>query len=140
VLAVLFLAAAGLRAAGRAAAGGTGGSEAATARAGDPAQGGAQDSGIEGHVEIRPVRSVERLGVPNAEPYQATVAVVDAQGNEVTRFTSDAQGNFRVALPPGRYVLRPESAGRYPRASTQSVVIAPHRFSQVDIVYDSGRR
>lgn len=101
---------------------------------------GAVDSGIEGHIEIRPVRSVERPGVPSSAPYQATVTVLDGQGNTVTTFTTDAQGNFRRALPPGTYTLRPESPARYPRASTRSVVVAPRAFTRVDIVYGSGRR
>jgi len=103
-------------------------------------QGSSLDSGIEGHIEIRPVRPLERHGVPNSAPYQATVTVLDDQGRTVTAFTSDAQGDFRVVLPPGTYVLRPESPARYPRASTRSVVVAPRSFSRVDIVYDSGRR
>ncbi len=100
----------------------------------------ALDSGIEGHIEIRPVRSVERAGVSNSVPYEATVTVLDGQGNTVNTFTSDAQGNFRIALPPGPYTLRPESPARYPRASTRSVVVAPRTFTRVDIIYDSGRR
>lgn len=98
------------------------------------------DSGIEGHIEIGPVRSVERLGAPNTVPYQATVTVLGGRGNTVTTVTSDAQGNFRVGLPPGTYTLRPESAARYPRASPQSVVVTPGTFTAVRIVYDSGRR
>jgi len=100
----------------------------------------ALDSGIEGHIQIGPVRSVERSGVPNSMPYQATVTVLDGQGHTVTTVTSDAQGNFRLALAPGTYTLRPESPARYPRASTRSVVVTPRRFTRVDIVYDSGRR
>jgi len=100
----------------------------------------AVDSGIEGHIEIRPVRSVQRAGDANSAPYQATVTVLDGGGNTVTTFTSDAQGNFRVPLAPGTYTLRPESPARYPRASTRSVVVAPRAFTRVDIVYDSGRR
>ena len=101
---------------------------------------GAGDAGIEGRVEIRPVRSVQRAGDANSAPYQATVTVLDGHGNTITTFTSDDQGHFRVVLPPGTYTLRPESPGRYPRASAQSVVVAPRTFTHVDIVYDSGRR
>ena len=100
----------------------------------------AVDSGIEGHIEIRPVRSVQRAGDANSAPYQATVTVLDGGGNTVTTFTSDEQGNFRVPLVPGTYTLRPESPARYPRASARSVVVAPRAFTRVDVVYDSGRR
>lgn len=108
---------------------------------GSRADGGtAADSGIEGHIEIRPVRSVQRAGDANSAPYQATITVLDGGGNTVTTFTSDEQGNFRVPLAPGTYTLRPDSPARYPRASARSVVVAPRAFTRVDIVYDSGRR
>jgi hypothetical protein len=43
-------------------------------------------------------------------------------------------------LPPGAYVLRPESPGLYPRASQQRVVVPRNALARVDIVYDSGMR
>jgi carboxypeptidase family protein len=97
-------------------------------------------SGIEGQVTIRPVRPVERQGTPNARPYQAKITVLDASGREISVVESDAEGRFRVPLPPGTYVLRPESPGRYPRASEQRVVVRDHALTHVSIVYDSGIR
>jgi hypothetical protein len=97
-------------------------------------------SGIEGRVTIRPVRSVERQGTPNSRAYQARITVLDASGREVTVVESDADGRFRVSLAPGTYVLRPESPGRYPRASEQKVVVRPNGTTDVTIVYDSGMR
>src|SRR6267143_782173 len=68
-------------------------------------------SGVEGRVIIRPVRSVERRGVVNQRPYQAKITVLDSAGREVATVESDAEGQFRVPLPPGSYILRPESPG-----------------------------
>ena len=101
---------------------------------------GSEAGGIEGLVSIRPVRPVERKGVANERPYQARITVLDQSGHEVAVIDSDVEGKFRIALPPGTYVLRPESPAFYPRASQRRVEVGPHRMSQVDIVYDSGMR
>lgn len=97
-------------------------------------------SGIEGRVIIRPVRSVERRGVVNQRPYQAKITVLDGAGREIAAVESDAEGQFRVPLPPGSYVLRPESPGTYPRAAQQTVVVQRNQMTQIEIVYDSGMR
>jgi hypothetical protein len=97
-------------------------------------------SGIEGRVIIRPVRSVERRGVVNQRPYQAKITVLDGAGREVAAVESDAEGQFRVPLPQGSYVLRPESPGTYPRAAPQRVEVQRNGMTRVDIVYDSGMR
>jgi hypothetical protein len=107
---------------------------------GQPMVAGPEGSGIEGHVSTRPVRSVERKGVPNERPYQARITVLDQSGREVAVVDSDAEGRFRIALPPGMYVLRPESPALYPRASERRVEVRPRVMSQIDIVYDSGMR
>jgi hypothetical protein len=100
----------------------------------------AGESGIAGQVSIRPVRSHQKIGTSNSMPYQTTVQVLDSSGRPVTTFESDAGGSFRVALPPGKYILRPQSPGLYPRASEQTVVVSPRNFTQVRIIYDSGIR
>jgi hypothetical protein len=98
------------------------------------------ESGITGQVSIRPVRPHATIGVPNLAPYQAKVEVLDPSGRTVTSFESEPSGNFRVALPPGKYVLRPQSSGAYPRVSEQTVVVSPKSFTQVQVIYDSGIR
>jgi hypothetical protein len=103
----------------------------------DPAQ---SESGIAGQVNIRPVRPHETIGVPNMTPYQGKFEVLDPSGRAVTTFETDPNGNFRVALPPGRYVLRAQSSGPYPRASDQTVIVSPKRYTQVHVIYDSGIR
>jgi hypothetical protein len=97
-------------------------------------------SAIEGRVTIRPVRSVERRGAANSEPYQATIAVLDNVGREVASVQTDTEGRFRLQVPPGTYVLRPQSPGMYPRASEQHVQVRRNTVTQVEVVYDSGRR
>ena len=97
-------------------------------------------SAIEGRVTLRNVRSVERRGAANSEPHQATIAVLDSAGREVAIVQTDTKGRFRLQLPPGTYVLRPQSPGMYPRASEQHVQVRRNVVTQVEIVYDSGRR
>jgi hypothetical protein len=99
-----------------------------------------EPSGIEGQVYIRPVRSVERKGFPNQRPYQAQITVLDLAGRKVAVVDTDTEGKFRLSLLPGIYLLRPESPGLYPRASEQRVTVAPNSMSQVEIIYDSGKR
>jgi hypothetical protein len=98
------------------------------------------DTGVVGQVIIRPVRPHATAGVPNWKPYQTTIQVLDPSGRPLTTFQSDADGNFRVVLPPGTYVLRPQSSGPYPRASEQTVVVSPAGFTSVRIIYQSGIR
>jgi hypothetical protein len=98
------------------------------------------DSGITGQVSIRPVRPHATVGAPNVTPYHAKIEVLDSNGHPVTSVETDPSGNFRIALPPGKYVLRPQSTGPYPRASEQTVVVSPKSFAQVRVVYDSGIR
>ena len=102
--------------------------------------GGTQTSGIEGQVSIGPVRPIERKGVANQRPYEARITVLNATGREIASVNSNPEGKFRIALPPGTYVLRPEQPGLYPRASAQQVKVSRDRITQVDITYDSGIR
>jgi hypothetical protein len=100
----------------------------------------AQGSGIEGQVIIRPLSPIERPGVINYRPYQATVTILDEKGGVVTEFQTGADGRFRVNLKPGEYVLRPESSRSRPRAPKQTVIVSKKKFTDVRITYDSGIR
>jgi Carboxypeptidase regulatory-like domain len=99
-----------------------------------------QNSGIEGQVSYGPISPIARPGVNNSRPYQATVTVLDQNGQTVTQFQSNADGTFRVSLKPGRYTLRPEAPGTYPHAAQQVVTVSAGKFTQVRIYYDSGIR
>ena len=98
------------------------------------------ENGITGQVNIRPVRPHATLGAPNLAPYQTKLVVSDTSGHVVANVETDANGQFRVGLPPGTYVLKPLSPGPYPRASEQTIVVSPKKFSQVTVTYDSGIR
>jgi hypothetical protein len=97
-------------------------------------------SGINGLVTIGPVSPVERPGVSNDAPYQATIVVRNADGDSVATVRSGADGRFSVNLAPGTYMLEPQSPGMLPVAQPQEVTVAPHRYTEVTVSYDSGIR
>lgn len=101
-------------------------------------------TGIEGQVLIGPAcpGPVTAGGGCVDRPYEATVIVLDQQARVFTRFRADAEGRFRVPLPPGTYTLRPETPGPgpLPFAREQIITVSPGQFTQVRIVYDTGVR
>lgn len=101
------------------------------------------DSGIQGLVTIGPVCPVVQEGTacPD-EPYQADIAILDEDGDEVVTFESGENGRFRVNLFPGRYTIVPASpnTGAPPFADEQQVEVLAGSFTEVAIMYDSGIR
>ena len=98
-------------------------------------------SGIEGQVFIGPMcpGPVVQAATPCPDqPFQATITILDINGEQVTRFQTDAEGRFRVPLDPGTYTLVPESSGGIPWALQQTVTVTSEQFTQVMITYSSG--
>ena len=99
------------------------------------------DSGIEGQVTIGPLCPVMREDNPCPDqPYQAALTVQTTNGEKVTQFTTDKDGRFRASLPPGAYVLHPESPGIMPHAADIPFSVKAGEFTRVDVAYDSGIR
>ena len=100
------------------------------------------DSGITGIVEAGPTCPVVRPGMDCADrPIVATIIVRYASsGLEATRFTSDADGMFRVPLFPGTYVLDPQQAGYIGTPPSQTVDVNAGQFTSIAIEYDTGIR
>ena len=99
------------------------------------------DSGIEGIVTIGPMCPVMQEDVPCPDqPYQAALTVLTTSGEEVIQFQTDEQGRFRVDLAPGDYVLHPESPNGLPFAADMPFTVNEHKFTQLEISYDSGIR
>jgi hypothetical protein len=100
------------------------------------------NSGLEGLVMVGPQCPVVRVGesCPDA-PYAATFELWQA-GMLKARFQSDAQGQFRVLVKPGSYLLEPKSPPgvALPAAGAQPVTVLEGVFSSVRVVYDSGMR
>ncbi len=100
------------------------------------------DSGIYGQVTVGPTCPVQRINDPCPDkPYQATLTVLTTTDrSKVIQFQTDANGNFRVALAAGEYILHPESPGFLPRGHDQNFTVPPHEFVQLNVSYDSGIR
>ena len=100
------------------------------------------DSGVQGQVTIGPMCPVSRPDVPCPDqPYAATLSILAAgTSRQVASAASDESGYFKVLLPPGTYVIHPESPGFLPRGIEVEVTVLPHQFTQQDVQYDSGIR
>jgi hypothetical protein len=103
---------------------------------------------LEGHLKIVSPREVELAnGTPPAittENYAEYPLIIRSQDEkkEITRVTADGNGNYRVALPPGNYVLDVE---RHPpkghvRAKPQPFTVASNQIARVDMDIDTGVR
>lgn len=100
-------------------------------------------SGIQGTVEVGPTCPVERLNSPcPPRPIAATVVVRSSAGSEVTRFQSDANGQFKVSLAPGTYTLvgLPVGSGFLPRPIPSTATVVAGSYTTVNVEYDSGIR
>jgi hypothetical protein len=102
---------------------------------------------VEGHLKIVSPKEVELAdatpGVFTAKNYSDYPLVILSRDGkkEIARVTADAQGNYRVALPPGNYVL--DVQGRAPghvRAKPQPFRVVSDQTVRVDMDIDTGIR
>jgi hypothetical protein len=102
---------------------------------------------LEGHLKILALRDVElaeenlpKFSAENYAEYPLIILSRD-QKKEVTRVTADENGNYRVALPPGDYVLDVQDRRRrHVRATPQPFTIASNQTVRVDMNIDTGIR
>jgi hypothetical protein len=103
---------------------------------------------LEGRLRILASKDVELAdGTPskfsdgNYAEYPLIVLSSDGK-NEIARVTADETGKFRVALPPGDYIL--DVQGRRPkghvRANPQRFTIASDQVAHIDMYIDIGIR
>jgi hypothetical protein len=100
-------------------------------------------SGIEGVVLLSPTcPGPERPDRPCPEtPYQGSLVIKRVSGEkEIARTETDKNGRFRVALPPGRYVIVNAPGPVYPRIYSQAIVVRRGRFTIAKIHADTGMR
>ena len=74
------------------------------------------------------------------KPYQATLTIYDNNHRKISQFQTENDGTFQVGLPPGEYVLHPESASVLPSASDQPFTVFLGEITTLVITYDSGIR
>jgi hypothetical protein len=97
--------------------------------------------GIAGRVYIGPMHPVRHTlpGLDGDEiPYSAVMAVYDADDtHEITRVRSDEHGDFRFALGPGLYLLRPLQEDQpFPKAKAQLVLVRERVYTDTIVLYD----
>ncbi len=102
---------------------------------------------LQGHVNIGPLSPVERVDIPTPtvppQVYAARKIVIyyaDGQ-KEVTRVSPDAQGNYKVTLAPGTYVvnLAPTGIDRA-QGLPATMTIESGKTTTLDISIDTGIR
>lgn len=101
------------------------------------------DSGLEGIVLIGPTRPEGRDLSSSYEPFAATIVVQNQdRTNDLMTVRTGQNGTFRVLLPPGNYWINPiaPNPGAPPSASPMPVVVEPHRFTVVEVRFDTGLR
>jgi|SRR5512132_1844929 hypothetical protein len=102
----------------------------------------AGESGIEGVITIGPANPgpIRADAAASVSLANATF-VVENKNDEVTSFTTDGQGRFRVSLPPGHYKAslkgRKSSIGRF---GPFEVDVAAGKITTVQWECDSGIR
>jgi len=108
----------------------------------------AAESGfLEGHLKIASLTGVQLDGARPAKGTTADYAaypllVLSKDGKKTIRqVTADKDGNYRVPLPPGDYVL--DAKGRAPkrvRARAKKFTVAANQTVRVDFELDTGIR
>ena len=102
---------------------------------------------IEGHLKIVSLKEVERVDGNSrkvtAESYAEYPLIILSQGGkkEIARITADSTGNYRVALPPGDYILDVQGrALKHIRAKPQLFTVVSNQTVHVDMDMDTGIR
>jgi hypothetical protein len=94
----------------------------------------APQGSMEGHLKVVVIRAVEpdNMGQPAPENYAEYPLIILSQDGkrEVTRLTADKSGNYRVALPPGAYILALQERSQEERAA-ERIQANPQPFTVV---------
>ena len=100
-------------------------------------------SGLQGHVLAGPTCPVVRVDDPSCDDRPmagVTVVILTSAGVEAARTTTDADGFYAVTLPPGPYVIEPQSVDGMIRGPSLIPVVIGDGMVTVDVPYDTGIR
>src|SRR4026208_2110712 len=99
-------------------------------------------SGIEGTIVVAPTRpgTIRKDEAPSVVAVRNAQFLVKAGDATVKTFTTDGEGRFQVALPPGHYIIMKEgAAARIGRWRFEADVVAS-QMTKVNWTADSGMR
>src|SRR4030095_15636888 len=100
-------------------------------------------SGIEGVISVSPWHGGPvRADEPASKPLANATFLGQPEANSIaTEFTTDAEGRFRISLPPGRYTVslkgKKSGVGKY---GPFKVDVAADKMTSVQWQCDSGMR
>jgi hypothetical protein len=106
---------------------------------------------LEGHLKILSLREVEladensptiTLKTDTQAYAKYPLIILSQEGKkEIARVTADKNGNYRLALPPGDYILDVQGRGRgHVRAKPQRFRVVSNQTVRVDMDIDTGVR
>ena len=99
------------------------------------------ETGIEGVITIDPIRPGPVRADAASSPLANAVFVVESQKGEITSFTTDDQGRFRLPLAPGHYkVSLKGKTGGVGRFGPFEVDVVAGQMTKVQWRCDSGIR
>lgn len=99
-------------------------------------------TGIEGTIVVSPIHGgpIRKGEEPSVAPVRQAQFVVKSNDTVIATFTTDDAGCFRVALPPGHYVVvrdgAPPAIGSWQFAAN----VVEGQMTKVDWTADSGMR
>lgn len=83
----------------------------------------------------------QREGQICTQPYSGEFTVTDRVGNEVARFTTDADGYYTLEVAPGDYRVAPVTGGRsLPRGNPVDVTLTEGQTVEISLELDTGIR
>ena len=98
-------------------------------------------SGVKGQALVGPMCPAMQAQSPCPDqPYQTTLIILNFEGGEVARVDTDAEGKFMINLPPGDYVLHPQSGSTPLSAADVPFTVLTDQMTRVIITFDSGIR
>lgn len=99
-------------------------------------------SGVAGHVRVAPsCPGPARPGQACVAPFAGARLQLRTPAGKLLRRDSAAEdGTFKIAAPPGRYVLQVEVEGLYPRCEPAPLRVVKGRWTRLTLECDSGMR
>ena len=102
---------------------------------------GDESSGINALFVVAPVGGgAVRQGEPSSAPLAGAAIRIERDGHTVATITTDAEGRFRIPLPPGRYTVAVKGKAGFGRCGPFPVEVVAGEFQTRQWQCDSGLR